>query len=193
MSEQQDYTNPMYPYYYPYQSYYPVYDYRALYPQQQFSRAEPQGGQQFPQTTQQFPQSDQQFPQAQQQFPQFPTGAAGEQGGTTGTTGTPGETGMLPPQQSYIENILRLNKGKAVTVYMTFESGESGGGGREQVFKGVIEAAGRDHIILSDPETGMRYLLLMVYLDYITFNEEINYAYPFGGAAGPGLATYPPR
>jgi spore germination protein Q len=74
---------------------------------------------------------------------------------------------------------------------MTFENDTAT---NERVFKGTLEAAGSDHIILSDPETGKRYLLLMVYLDYVTFNEEINYAYPFTGAAGPGsLATYPPR
>lgn len=47
--------------------------------------------------------------------------------------------------------------------------------------QGRLEAAGRDHIIISDPTTGMRYLLLMVNLDYITFDEELNYTYPFGG------------
>ncbi|MGM8211453.1 spore coat protein GerQ [Virgibacillus sp. W0430] len=96
--------------------------------------------------------------------------------------------GMLPPQQSYIENILRLNKGKQATVYMTFaESSEW----NNRIFKGIIEAAGRDHLILSDPETNKRYLLLMVYLDYVTFDEEINYTYPYGASAD--LANYPPR
>ncbi|MDQ0162664.1 spore coat protein GerQ [Bacillus alveayuensis] len=92
--------------------------------------------------------------------------------------------GMLPLEESYIENILRLNKGKHATVYMTFENNQQW---NAKIFKGIIEAAGRDHIILSDPKTGKRYLLLMVYLDYITFDEEINYVYP------PGLATYSPR
>ncbi len=96
--------------------------------------------------------------------------------------------GMLPLQESYIENILRLNKGKLATVYMGFDNTS-----QPKVFKGLIEAAGRDHIILSDPQTGMRYLLLMVYLQYITFNEEIEYQYPFSGAAGQGLVNYPPR
>ncbi|WP_235001514.1 spore coat protein GerQ [Halobacillus sp. Marseille-P3879] len=84
--------------------------------------------------------------------------------------------GMLPEEESYIENILRLNRGKEATVYMTFENNEEW---NAEVFKGIIEAAGRDHIILSDPRTGKRYLLLMVYLDYITFDEEINYSYPY--------------
>lgn len=97
----------------------------------------------------------------------------------------PTSQGQLPLQQSYIENILRLNRGKLATVHMTFE------GGHQKTFKGIIEAAGRDHIILSEPATGRRVLLLMVYLDYITFDEEINYAYPFGSS--PQLTTQPPR
>ncbi|AZB44683.1 spore coat protein GerQ [Bacillus sp. FJAT-42376] len=92
--------------------------------------------------------------------------------------------GMLPLEESYIENILRLNRGKTATVYMTFENNKEW---NAMIFKGTIEAAGRDHIILSDSQTGRRYLLLMVYLDYITFDEEINYEYPFA------MATYSPR
>ena len=95
-----------------------------------------------------------------------------------------GYTGNLPPQQispfieqSYIENILRLNRGKIATIYMNFENSEWG----SKVFKGIIEAAGKDHIIISDPATGLRYLLLTIYLNYITFDEEINYEYPFNG------------
>ncbi|WP_245741908.1 spore coat protein GerQ [Anaerobacillus arseniciselenatis] len=85
--------------------------------------------------------------------------------------------GMLPLEMSYIENILRLNRGKIARVYMTFEGRVNDN--RQQLFEGVIEAAGRDHIILSDPQTGQRYLLLMVYLDYVEFDEEIEYDYPF--------------
>ena len=93
---------------------------------------------------------------------------------------------MFPPQQqpqqpafqdeqSYIENILRLNLGKMVSVYMNFENSQWG----SKIFKGKLEAAGKDHIIISDPQTGIRYLLLSIYLDYITFDEEINYYYPY--------------
>ncbi len=102
---------------------------------------------------------------------------------------TPGVPGMLPIEESYIENILRLNKGKVATVYTTFENNREW---NAKVFKGVIEAAGRDHLILSDPQTGMRYLILMIYVDYVTFDEEIEYEYPFAAGA-PGLAAYPPR
>lgn len=84
--------------------------------------------------------------------------------------------GQLPLESSYIENILRLNLGKMATIYMTFENNDRW---NAQVFRGVLEAAGRDHIIISDPSTGMRFLLLMINLDYITFDEPLNYAYPF--------------
>ena len=45
--------------------------------------------------------------------------------------------GMLPLEQSYIENILRLNKGKQATVVMTYERGSSLG---TQSYTGIIEA-----------------------------------------------------
>jgi spore germination protein Q len=95
-----------------------------------------------------------------------------------------GNQGMLPMQQSFIENILRLNRGKVGTFHMTFE------GSNQRTFTGVIEAAGRDHIILSEEGTGRRVLLLMVYLDYVTFNEEINYDYPLNDGQ---VSTYSPR
>lgn len=93
---------------------------------------------------------------------------------------------QLPMEQSYIENILRLNRGKLATVYMSFNG--SGNTYEPTVFRGVVEAAGRDHIVLSDPETGKRYLLLMVFLNYVEFDEEIEYSYPFGQ-----MDTYSPR
>ena len=67
---------------------------------------------------------------------------------------------------------------------MTFE------GNNQRTFTGIIEAAGRDHIILSEEGTGRRVLLLMVYLDYVTFNEEINYEYPYADGQ---MSTYSPR
>jgi len=96
--------------------------------------------------------------------------------------GPPAQTGVNPPgllpvEESYIENILRLNLGKMATIYMTFENNSQW---NAKMFKGRLEAAGRDHIIISDPKTGMRNLLLMVNLDYITFDEELAYTYSFG-------------
>ena len=80
---------------------------------------------------------------------------------------------MLAMEQSYIENILRLNKGKLATFYMSFPDSVEW---RDKTFTGIIEAAGRDHIIVSDPKTGRWYLLLMIYLNYVDFDEKINYS-----------------
>lgn len=170
MSESQNNKNQENPsYYYPQEStaYYPT-SYTRQYPQYQMN----------PQYQQQY-QQNQQFSQyPNQQYQQYQQPPQSQQ-----------VSGMLPMERSYIENILRLNKGKQATVYMTFEDGQQG---IAKTFKGVIEAAGRDHLILSDPQSGKRYLLLMIYLNYVTFDEPINYDYPnpFNGGQ---MATYPPR
>lgn len=100
--------------------------------------------------------------QPQMQQPMPPT--------TVPTTQRPQQP--LGQEESYIENILRLNKGKIATVYLTFPDNREW---NAKVVTGVIEAAGRDHIVISDPQTGKRYLLLMIYLDYVTFDDELQY------------------
>ena len=77
-------------------------------------------------------------------------------------------------QQSYIENILRANIGKTATVYMNFEGSQWG----SKVFKGTILAAGRDHVILKDNNGETRYMLLLIFLCYVVFEEAISYDYP---------------
>ena len=79
-------------------------------------------------------------------------------------------------EQSYIENIIRLNKGKIGRFYMTFPDSLEW---RDRVFSGIIEQSGKDHIIISDPTTGKWYLLLFIYLDYVEFDEKINYIKSF--------------
>ncbi|CCY07403.1 MAG: spore coat protein GerQ [Coprobacillus sp.] len=81
----------------------------------------------------------------------------------------------LASEQSYIENILRDNLNKVATVYMNFENSQWG----SKIFKGVLKGAGKDHIILKDIQSETRYVLLMVYLNYITFDERIEYDYPY--------------
>lgn len=78
-------------------------------------------------------------------------------------------------ETSYVENILRDNLNKVATVYMNFENSQWG----SKIFKGVLKGAGKDHIILKDLQSNTRYLLLMVYLNYITFDERIEYDYPY--------------
>lgn len=112
-------------------------------------------------------------PPTQQMVPMQPSGSM-----IPGTAPGGGAVSLTPQgfvEESYIENILRANLGKTATIYQTFENNSEW---NAKVFKGVLEAAGRDHIIISDPTTGRRYLLLMVNLDYITFDEPLNYVRP---------------
>ncbi|WP_236823101.1 spore coat protein GerQ [Bhargavaea massiliensis] len=84
-------------------------------------------------------------------------------------------TAGRPPQgeESYIENILRLNRGQPGTFHFSFEHGD-----RQTTSKsvrGFVEAAGRDHVILREARTDHRFLFPMIYFDYAEFDEELNY------------------
>lgn len=82
------------------------------------------------------------------------------------------DSNVLPQEESYVENILRQNKGKIASFYMTYTDSNEW---RDRIFTGVVEQAARDHIVISDPKTGKWYLLLTIYLDFIVFDEEIDY------------------
>lgn len=79
---------------------------------------------------------------------------------------------MFDEEQSYIENSLRLNAGKKAKLHVTVPGSKEW---QDRVFEGIIEQSGRDHIIMSNPQTGEWYLVLMIYLDFVTFEEPINY------------------
>jgi spore germination protein Q len=106
------------------------------------------------------------------QNPTFPTAT----NDTTPIT-PPGNTNYydtMPMEQSYIENILRLNKGKKVKAYVSYPDSSAW---QNKVYEGTIEEAGRDHLIITDPSTGTWYLIRMIYLDYVEFDEKINYSH----------------
>ena len=84
--------------------------------------------------------------------------------------------GLIPDEQSYIENILRLNKGKKARFHVTVPGSIEW---QDRVFDGIIEQSGKDHIIVSNPNTGEWYLILMIYLVFVTFEEPINYKKEF--------------
>ena len=91
------------------------------------------------------------------------------------STGNPNamyNTGGDYGEQSYIENILRLNRGKRARFHVTVPGSVEW---QDRVFDGIIEQSGKDHIIVSNPNTGEWYLVLMIYLDFVTFEEPINY------------------
>ncbi len=76
-------------------------------------------------------------------------------------------------EQSYIENILRNNIGKKVRVHASFSDSIEW---RDRVFVGIIERAGRDNLIINDVDNGKYYLILMIYVDFVEFDEKITYA-----------------
>lgn len=82
----------------------------------------------------------------------------------------------LTMEQSYIENILRLNKGKRVNAFVSYPDSSEW---QNKIYTGIIEEAGRDHLIISDPVTGYWYLIRMIYLDYVEFMEKINYSHSY--------------
>nr|WP_232304272.1 spore coat protein GerQ [Jeotgalibacillus campisalis] len=85
-------------------------------------------------------------------------------------TGQQFPTGVV--EESFIENILRFNKGKIGTFYYTYQGNSKW---NAMIYRGRVETAGRDHIIISDPDSGKRYLLLMANLDWVEFEERLNY------------------
>ena len=51
----------------------------------------------------------------------------------------------FPMEQSYVENILRLNKGKYGKFYVSFPDSIEW---KDKIFTGIVEQAGRDHLII---------------------------------------------
>lgn len=79
----------------------------------------------------------------------------------------------MPREESYIENILRLNRGKPGTFYFSFDNAVNGQ--NTKAVRGVVEAAGRDHVILRELKNNHRFLFPMIYFDYAEFDEELAY------------------
>lgn len=76
-------------------------------------------------------------------------------------------------EQSYIENILRNNRGKKVRVHASFSDSIEW---RDRVFVGIIEHAGRDNLVIYDIDNNKNYLILMIYVDFVEFDDKITYA-----------------
>ena len=88
------------------------------------------------------------------------------------TPSTPSDTNDPPVsmEQTYTENILRLNIGKLGTFYFTYSGSTEW---RDQTYKGVLEEVGRDHFVIHDPKNDKRYLLQLVYFLWAEFDEAI--------------------
>ncbi|MEG0977378.1 MAG: spore coat protein GerQ [Bacilli bacterium] len=82
----------------------------------------------------------------------------------------------LPMEQSYIENILRLNKGKKTKVYVSYPDSSAW---QNKVYEGIIEESGKDHLIVYDNLNNLWYLIRMIYVNYVEFMEPINYSHTY--------------
>lgn len=71
-------------------------------------------------------------------------------------------------EESYIENILRLNIGKVVTIYLTYENNREW---NAKVVTGTLRAAGRDYLLLRDRESNKDFLFRMINVDYFVFDD----------------------
>lgn len=82
------------------------------------------------------------------------------------------ESEIAIAEESYIENILRLNKGKKVNVFAAFPDANDW---RDKVFSGILEQAGKDHLIMRDVEKESWYLIPLIYVNFVESNEKFNY------------------
>ena len=83
---------------------------------------------------------------------------------------SPPGVGYVNENVSYAEDILNKNKGKKLKVYMSFSDSIEW---RDKVFEGILEAWGRDFLLLSDRKNNRWYMVWNIYIDYIEFNEEV--------------------
>ena len=85
------------------------------------------------------------------------------------------QTSSLPTpisEQTYLENILRLNIGKLGTFYFTYSGSDDW---RDRAYKGTIVEVGRDHFIVNDPKNQKFYLFQFVYFDWAEFDEPLQF------------------
>ena len=76
-------------------------------------------------------------------------------------------------EQHYLENILRINKGKNAKIHITVPGSIEW---QDKTFEGTIEQIGRDYIIISDIKNNTTELIPIIYIVFITLINPINYS-----------------
>ena len=69
-----------------------------------------------------------------------------------------------------IEKLLKINKGKKINIYTFLENKT------EKEFKGILENIEKEFINISEPSTGKWYIIPIRIIEYISFDENINYS-----------------
>ena len=70
---------------------------------------------------------------------------------------------------TYAEDLFKNNIGKLISLYMSFPNKDE-----STKFKGILESVGKDFVLISDPSNGKWYMLIIPYLNYVEFEEEVN-------------------
>lgn len=70
--------------------------------------------------------------------------------------------------ENYIEDVLKNNIGKKVKIYCTFTDSDG------KSFEGIIANIGSDYIVLNDPVNNKWITVLLIYINYVEFEEEPN-------------------
>ena len=74
-------------------------------------------------------------------------------------------------QDKKLDDILKINKGKKVSVYTSFKNSNEW---KDKIFTGIIEDSYKDYIVLSDPKTGTWYIIPIKCIGFIKSEECIN-------------------
>jgi len=94
-------------------------------------------------------------------------------------------------EETFLENLFLLNKGKMATLYFTFANNSQW---NAKAIRGTILTAGRDHILLREENSNKRVMLLMANLDWVEFDGSISYPSPpaYTSMPLPGSPPMPP-
>jgi len=71
----------------------------------------------------------------------------------------------------FIQDILKINRNKLVTIHFSYPLYNE-----KSTFNGIIDFVGNDFIIIKDSKDRKYYMLPYYYLNYIEFEEKINYS-----------------
>lgn len=67
--------------------------------------------------------------------------------------------------------LFKKNVGKKVKIYATFPNSKEW---RDRTLSGIIEGINNNFLIISDPKSGAWYLIPIINISYIEFEEKIN-------------------
>lgn len=71
--------------------------------------------------------------------------------------------------ESFINSVLRTAIGKEARFYFSYPDSIKW---RDMVYEGKIEVVGEDYLVVREKQTNHLHVLLLLYLEYVVFEEE---------------------